>query len=485
MPAWSSSDLSPNLKELKHKLKDVPTEPGVYIFRNFAQDPIYVGKASVLKNRLSSYFQDSKNHHQKTKAMLSHVHDFEWMVLESEQAALVKENELIKLWQPHYNIMLRDDKTYPWVKVTLQDSFPRIYFTRKLQMDGALYYGPYPKVYDAKKIISYVIETYKIRDCKDNIQENTLTEACLNLQIGTCDGPCQNLISAKNYQQLIKKACRFLEGQQKDILRTLKQEMERSARNMRFEKAAELRDMIQAAESIAKGKSIKKTFQSEAIIKELQEKLQLTEAPIHMECFDISNISGTNPVASQVVFKHAKPSKKDYRKYKIKTVEGIDDFAMMHEAVYRAYARRIQEKKDLPQLIIVDGGKGQLSAAHDALTQLGLDIPMIGLAKQFELIYTPGAKDPIVLSKYTDALKLLQNIRDEAHRFAISFHRQLRGERTLDTQLLAIPGVGPICAQRLLKQFGSVDKIRKKTAESLSVIPGVSIKLAETILKHL
>ena len=477
--------MNPNLELLKEKLKTVPKLPGVYIFRNVDADPIYVGKASILKSRVSSYFQNQKQHNHKTIAMLSHVKDFEWIVLDSEQDALIKENELIKLWQPHYNIMLRDDKTYPWVKVTIQDAFPRIYFTRKLQLDGAIYYGPYPKVYDAKKIINHVIETYKIRDCKDNIQENTLTPVCINLQIGTCDAPCQNLITAKEYGVLIKKATRFLDGQQKDILRMLKQKMQSAAHNMQFEKAADIRDMIHAAQTIAQGKTLRLKFDESKTIKELQKFLNLQNAPNHIECFDISNISGTHPVASQVVFKSAKPSKKDYRKYKIRDVTGIDDFAMMHEAVFRAYKRRLIEKKQMPDLIIVDGGKGQLSSGYKALQELQLDIPMVGLAKQFELIYTTHSRDPIVISKHTDSLKLLQRIRDEAHRFAITFHRQLRQSQTLNSQLLEITGVGPVLAQKLLKKFKSVDGIKKASISDISKTPGVSLLLAQNISKFL
>lgn len=477
--------MNPRLEALKSKLKDLPATPGVYIFRNQDGEPIYVGKATSLKSRVSSYFRGLKKHQAKTRALMNHVYDLETIALDSEQEALIKENELIKKWQPHYNIMLRDDKTYPWVKVTVSDVFPLIYFTRKVAMDGSLYYGPYPKVWDAKKIVQYVIETYKIRDCKQDIQEGIPAPACLSLQIGRCDGPCVDAISAKDYRKCVQKACAFLEGQQKDILRTLKKEMEDASAQMKFELAAEKRDMIQAAQTIKKGTTLKKKVNPATVLSGLKTKLGLQKTPRHIECFDISHVGGTHSVASMVVFKNGQPSSRDYRTFKIKTVEGIDDFASMAEVIRRRYQRCLKEGIALPDLIMVDGGPGQLHAAAKVLQDLSVTQDLISLAKRLELIYVYGRKEPIILSKYTDELQLLQYVRDESHRFAITFHRRLRDQSQFHSQLHDVAGVGPVLADRLLQRFKTVDNIRQQSLETLSDVSGVSVELAEAILRHL
>lgn len=470
------------MPDLKPLAKKAPLEPGVYIFKNEEGLVIYVGKASVLRSRLLSYFRGTQKHESKTRAMLSHAHHLEWILLGNEQEALIKENELIKKHQPHYNIMLRDDKSYPWVKVTIGDHFPRIYFTRILKQDGALYYGPYPKVNNAKMIIQHIIETCKIRDCKDKIKEGVESPACLSLQIGKCDGPCLDLLTAKEYGQGVKRACAFLDGQQKEILRILKKEMNEASKEMNFEKAAEKRDMIAAANTLAKGHVIKRTVDFEKILLGLQKVLKLKTVPQHIECFDISNISGTYSVASMVVFRKGKPSKKDYRKFKIKTVEGIDDFSMMKEVVERRYQRLLKKGKSFPDLIMVDGGKGQLNAAAEILRELGVVQDLIGLAKRFELIFKVGVKDPVILSKYSEELQLLQRVRDESHRFAVTFHRQLRQGHTLKSELLEISGVGPVLVRRILARFGSVAGVKKVRSEDLEKVKGISEALAKVIV---
>ena len=469
---------------LKSKIATFPLSPGVYIFRNADGEPLYVGKALVLRSRVASYFRGISKHSSKTRALIRHVQDIDIIPLENEQSALLKENELVKKWQPHYNIMLRDDKTYPWVKVTVSDMFPRIYFTRQLHKDGSLYYGPFPKVNDAKKIIEYVIKTYKIRDCAKEIDEITVTESCLSLQLKICDAPCINAITANEYRKLVNKACDFLNGQQKDILNTLEDSMHEDAEALRFELAAEKRDMIAIAKSLAKGKTLKKQDNPSLILKDLQKNLNLSNLPRHIECFDISHISGSYTVASLVVFKNGRPSKKDYRTYKIKTVVGIDDFLSMKEAVFRRYSRCLNEKFPLPDLIVIDGGKGQLNYAYQSLVDLKLNIPIISLAKRLELIFFINKKDPLLLSKYSDTLRLLQRIRDEAHRFAITFHRKIRSKTTFSSSLGEIDGVGPVLERRLLSQFKTLDRISKLTPEELLKIRGISLKIAESIYEY-
>ncbi len=477
--------MDPRLDALKSKVQDLPLQPGVYIFKNAEGAPIYVGKASVLRSRVMFYFRGLQKHQAKTRTLMSHVYDLEVIPLASEQEALVKENELIKKWQPHYNIMLRDDKTYPWVKVTVIDTFPRIYFTRSVRMDGSVYYGPYPKVADAKKIIQYVIESYKIRDCKQDIQEGISAPACLSLQIGKCDGPCIDEISVKDYRTLVLKACAFLDGQKRDIIRTLKREMDEASKLMKFELAAEKRDMIAVAHSIKKGVTLKKQVNGTVVLQQLQKSLKLKIIPRYIECFDISNVSGMYSVASMVVFKSGEPFKKDYRTFKIKTVEGINDFASIAEVIGRRYRGCLKEGKTLPDLIMVDGGKGQLHAAAAVLNGLGITQDLISLAKRFELIHVYGHKDPVILSKYSDELQLLQRIRDEAHRFAITFHRRWRDKGTLHSRLCETPGVGRVLADRLLKRFKTVANIVEQPIEHLKDVPGVSKSLAEKIKQNL
>lgn len=463
----------------------MPEQPGVYIFKNGEGKPIYVGKSSSLKHRLLSYFRNFKPNEMKRKAMMSKVYDVEIIPLGSEQEALIKENELIKLWQPRYNIMLRDDKTYPWIKVSILDPFPRIELTRSVAQDGSLYYGPYPKVGDVKKVLDYVIETYRIRDCQQRIVEGIPSPECLSLQISRCDGPCVDKISVKDYRELIKKALNFLDGQQKDIIRNLKKEMDKAASLLKFEQASEKRDMILMAKSFQQGTFLKKRYFYKDTLKKLQEALGLKKLPSHVECFDISHISGSWTVASMVVFKKGQPSKKDYRIFKIKTVKGIDDFASMAEVIERRYSSNQKKDISLPDLIVIDGGIGQLNVSKKVLKEIGISLDIISLAKRFEMIYVEEEVDPVILSKYSDELCFLQRVRDEAHRFAIKAHRKWRDKKVLESPLRNILGVGPVLEERLLKRFKTTKNMSHQSIETLADVSGVSRQLAKKIIREI
>ncbi len=406
----------------------IPSKPGIYIFKDKDNTPIYVGKAAKLKNRISSYFQSSVRHSSKTKKMISQIYDLEYIETSSEEEALLKENEYIKKYQPKYNILLRDDKTYPYIKVTMEEVYPRIFFTRKVKKDGSFYFGPYPNVGEAKKIISYLLEKYKLRDCKYNL-EKPRDRACLNFQLKKCYAPCIRNISEADYLKIILDACKFLQGRQTEILKEIKDKMAISADALNFEEAAQLRDMLKAADMIKRISGIKdRDFDPAIVLTNLKEKLELKKIPLLIEAFDISNISGKHAVGSMVVFQNGLMSKRQYRKFRIKTYDQPNDVGMMQEVILRRYRRLKEEGGPLPDLILIDGGKGQLNGAFNVLKDLGLDdIDIIGLAKRLEMIYKINKEEPIILNKYSEELFLLQRIRDEAHRFAIAYHKKLRG----------------------------------------------------------
>lgn len=573
----------------------LPDHPGVYKYFNEENELIYVGKAKSLKKRVSSYFNKNTGVNLKTKRMVKEIRRIEITLVDSELDALLLENNLIKKIQPKYNILLRDDKTYPYLLIT-KEGFPRIFPTRKLIPKRGTYFGPFASVKAMNNVLDLIRELFTIRTCSLDLSYSKINEGkykvCLEYHIGNCQGPCVGNQMESAYLKDLEHAKHILKGNLGIAKTYFKQEMQAFAENLEFEKAQRMKiklDLLEKyqAKSLITNPSIsnldvctlvsdEKTayvnymrvkngamitsknvelkkrldeneeellitalirlqdqFQSDAeevlvnieiqnpieglnlnlpkigdkkklldlslknalyykkekalllglnqdkkdrVIKQLQQDLSLKEIPDHIECFDNSNIQGTNPVASMVCFLNGKPAIKEYRHFHIKTVEGPNDFASMKEIVGRRYKRLLEEGKSLPKLVVIDGGKGQLSSAIEALQELGIygKIPIIGIAKRLEEIYFPGDSYPIHIDKKSESLKLLQRIRDEAHRFAITFHRNVRSKNAIKSQLIDIPGVGEGTVEKLLKHFKSVKKIQQATNEEIIQLLGVS-----------
>ena len=571
----------------------IPQNPGVYKFFNKNQLLIYVGKAKNLRKRVSSYFNKSTNHSKKTQKLVSEIVNVEFIITDSEFDALLLENNLIKANQPKYNILLKDDKSFPYICVTNQ-RFPRVYSTRKLDKTKGNYFGPYTSAVNMRSILDLVNRLYQLRTCKFSLTKENIKnkkyKICLEHHIGNCKGPCEDLQTEENYNKNLSQVINILKGDLSTPRKLLEEKMLFHSSNLEFElaeeakiKLAQLKSfynktivfnpkinslyvialvstekkayinfMNVANGSIIQSKSIevKKQLEEkdadvlissvfhlvdelknsseirlltniiaknppepliietpkignkkklvdmalknalyfkknseqksdepnpkEKILYQLQQALGLTTLPIHIECFDNSNIQGSNPVASMVCFKNAKPIKKDYRKFKIKTVEGPDDFASMNEVVTRRYKRLLEENDALPDLILIDGGKGQLSAAIDALKAINVygKVAIAGIAKRLEEIYLPEDNLPILISKKSPALKLLQQIRDEAHRFAITFHRDIRSKNQLISFLDNIEGIGEKTIQLLLTTYKSPQKIKTVSLKDLSKLIG-------------
>ncbi|MFT4856136.1 MAG: excinuclease ABC subunit C [Algoriphagus sp.] len=573
----------------------LPDQPGVYRYFNEENELIYVGKAKSLKKRVSSYFNKNTGVNLKTKRMVKEIRNIEITLVNSEFDALLLENNLIKLSQPKYNILLRDDKTYPYLLVT-KENFPRIFQTRKMIPKRGTYYGPFASVKAMNNVLDLIRELFTIRTCKLDLSPFKIAEGkykvCLEYHIGNCKGPCVGLQKEADYLTDLEQAKHILKGNLGQAKSYFKNEMQILAENLEFEKAQKMKEKLDSlekyqAKSLITNPSIKNLdvctivtdeqtayvnymrikngslitsknvelkkkldesseellitalirlqdqFNSDAdeillniellepieglnvftpkigdkkklielsyknalfykkekalliglnqdkkdrVIRQLQNDLSLQDIPDHIECFDNSNIQGTNPVASMVCFLNGKPAVKEYRHYHIKTVQGPDDFASMKEVVGRRYKRLLEEGKPMPKLVVIDGGKGQLSSAIEALRELGIygQMPIIGIAKRLEEIYFPGDSYPIHIDKKSESLRLLQRIRDEAHRFAITFHRNVRSKNAFGTQLTAIPSIGENTADKLLSHFKSVKKINEASEEEVSKIIGAS-----------
>jgi excinuclease ABC subunit C len=573
----------------------LPDQPGVYKYFNEENELIYVGKAKSLKKRVSSYFNKNTGVNHKTKRMVREIRKIEITIVDSELDALLLENNLIKKSQPRYNILLRDDKTYPYLLIT-KENFPRIFQTRKHIPKRGTYFGPFASVKAMNNVLDLIRDLFTIRTCKLDLSPYKIDEGkykvCLEYHIGNCQGPCVGLQKEAPYLKDLEQAKHILKGNLGVPKTYFKQEMQALAENLEFEKAQKMKDKLDLLEKYqskslitnqsiqnldvctivtdekyayvnfmrvkngamitSKNVELKKRldesneellitalihlqdqFQSDAdevlinielenpidglnvsvpkigdkkklielslknalyykkekallqglnqdkkdrVIRQLQQDLSLTEIPDHIECFDNSNIQGTSPVASMVCFMGGKPAVKEYRHYHIKTVEGANDFASMKEIVGRRYKRLMEEEKPLPKLIVIDGGKGQLSSAVEALQELGIygRMPIIGIAKRLEEIYFPGDSYPIHIDKKSESLKLLQRIRDEAHRFAITFHRKVRSKNAFGTQLTGILGIGENTADKLLKHFKSVKNIKSASEAELTEVIGMS-----------
>ena len=508
--------------DLQKKLHEVPHKPGVYLMRDRFNRVIYVGKARDLRKRVSSYFLPSKlaQADLKTRAMLDAVRDFETHTVRSEAESVLLEGKLIKEYRPRYNVSFRDDKRFLLVKIDTSDDWPRFRLTRFKKNDSARYFGPYPDAGALRQTLNLMRKKFGVL----TFGRGAPTDR--ELKSSTYQVPVRlSEISAAQYRERVAQACEFLEGRSREMIATLEEEMRRAAQKMDFEKAAELRNMIEDVRETTKAVrrfmrgNLPSAIDPMADVQELANALQLPRAPRVMECFDISNISTTHIVASMVSFRNGVPDKDNYRRYRVRTVEGQDDFASMAEVIRRRYSRILLEARDanrdaaefsretpsetilrpstinhqqsttfirLPDLIIVDGGKGQLSAACRELQRLGLhDFPIIGLAKEHEEIYRPRRALPLQLSMDSGALRLLQRIRDEAHRFANAYHQLLMKKRIGESILDDCPGVSQNRKSLLLRKFGSVNRLRKATMQEIASTEGIGRKLAEDVHRFL
>jgi excinuclease ABC subunit C len=422
--------------ELKDKLKTLPDSCGVYIMKDRRGRIIYVGKAISLTKRVRSYFSASGNSSPKISALVSSISDLEYIVTDTEKEALLLEYSLIKKYRPKYNTDLKDDKKYPFIKLTTSEDFPRLLITRIKKEDKDEYYGPYPDGSSLRSTLRWIRKIFPLRTCKT---ADLPLRSCLDYHIKRCLGPCIGQASRKAYRGIVKEVSLFLNGQHDKLLKLLAAKMTKASRKLNFEEATRLRNEIFSLKKlidninfhqVSKEYIFNRLYAQDASSKltDLQKQLKIQKTPQRIEAFDISNISGREAVGSMVVFIGGEPANDQYRRFKIKMVDKINDYAMIKEVVRRRYARLKKEKKKLPDLILVDGGKGQLNAAGEVLKELQINnIAIIGLAKKFEHIFTPGNNEPVILAKTSGALHLLQHIRDEAHRFALAYHHYLRG----------------------------------------------------------
>ncbi|MFU8894506.1 MAG: excinuclease ABC subunit UvrC [Luteolibacter sp.] len=510
-----------SIHDLRAKLREVPHKPGVYLMKDRLGTIIYVGKARDLKKRMSSYFIASRKTRAdlKTRALIDSIEDFEFHVVRNEQESLLLEGKLIKDYRPRYNISFRDDKRFLLVRIRLEDPWPRFVATRSRKDDGARYFGPFPHSGALRETLSWLNRTFGLRICRATTPGEKDYRHCHADVIRNCAAPCVGRIQREAYLARVAEACAVLEGRGKrDVLDGVRADMEQAATALDFEKAAVLRDVLANLEKtlsptrqFARGRGVPTTVRPTEDLAELAEWLDLGTPPRVMECFDISNVSSNHIVASMVRFTDGAPDNQNYRRYRIRTVAGQDDFASMAEVVRRRYSRILGENHAvapenaattqestvdaqrrlaregrarivLPDLVIVDGGKGQLSSAVKELHALGLhDLPVIGLAKQREEVFLPGRIDPVLIPHDRGALKLLQRIRDEAHRFANGYNALLYRRRMKESILDECPGVTPQRKQKLLDRFGSVARLRQASADEIARIPGISTKSAATI----
>ena len=506
-------------------LSDVPHKPGVYLMRDRLNRVIYVGKARSLRKRLAQYFTPSRQMRSdpKTRALLESVWDFEFHTVNNEPESLLLEGKLIKEYRPKYNISFRDDKRFLMVKVNMDDPFPRFQLTRTKKEDGNRYFGPFAHSGALRVTLNLIKKRFGLRSCRPAVPGEADYKHCLDHVIKNCSAPCVGKIEREAYVARVEEACGFLEGRSQEAVAALEQEMRDAAGRMDFERAAQLRDMVEDLKRTTKPMrrftrhTLPSMINPLTDLEELAEVLLLPGPPTVMECFDISNISTTHVVASMVSFKNGVPDKSNYRRYRIKSVVGQNDFASMAEVVRRRYSRILLEAREtapellenqespveavrrlvaqreadgrplpvrLPDLVIVDGGKGQLSSACHELGGLGLvELPVIGLAKEYEEIFRPNESNSIRLPDDSGALRLLQRIRDEAHRFANGYHQLLMKRRIGESLLDDCPGISETRKMALLRKFGSVERIKKASLEEIAAVFGIGPRLAEGVVE--
>jgi excinuclease ABC subunit C len=513
----------PANETIRQKLGELPHKPGIYLMKDRFGTVIYVGKARDLRKRVNQYFHPSRRMgwDLKFNALVEAIHDFDIHVVRSEPEAFLLEGKLIKEFHPRYNISFRDDKRFLMLKVNLNDPIPNFTFTRLKKDDGARYFGPFSNSGALRNTLALVRRQFNLRGCRVFTPGEADYKHCLYAHLKYCTAPCIGNVTREQYLEQVNAACDFIAGQCHEMKGQLEAEMRKAAAAQDYEKAADLRDLISDLNETTKKErkfervpyTLPLAIDPQRDLTELAKALGLREVPQRIEGFDISNISGTFAVASLVSFKHGRPDRVNYRRFKIKTVEGQDDFASMAEVVKRRYTRLLREARgenedgglkmedskgrkrpssilhlpsSLPQLILIDGGRGQLSAACGELKKLGLEkIPVIGLAKEFEEIYQPGESKPLRLGLNHPAVKLLQRVRDECHRVANSYNAQLRIKRISESVLDEFPGIGEARKQALLKKFGSVQRLRTATLEQIAAVPGFGGKAAAELKKFL
>lgn len=503
----------PVTDHIRSKLGTVPHKPGVYLMKDRFGTVIYVGKARDLRRRVSQYFQPSRRHgwDLKFNALVEAIHDFDTHVVRSDPEALLLEGKLIKEFRPRYNISFRDDKRFLLVKINLGDPIPRFTLTRLEQDDGARYFGPFASSGAVRRTLALVRHKFNLRGCRPLTPNESDYRHCLYAHLKVCTAPCIGNVTQDQYRLQVQAACDFLAGHCQEMANELDAQMRQAAAALEFEKAAQLRDLLsdlrrtteRTRKFVRVPYSLPVAIDPAKDLAELAERLGLQGPPERIEGFDISNISGTFAVASMVSFRQGRPDRSQYRRFRMKTVTGQDDFACMAETVRRRYSRVLRESQPagaagdggtadqppalapeepaprLPDLIVIDGGKGQLNAACAELARLGLDrVPIIGLAKEFEEIYRPGESDPLRWSHDCGALKLLQRVRDESHRFANTYNARLRLKRISESLLDEFPGIGAQRKAALLKRFGSVQRLRRASVEDIAAVPGFGGKAA-------
>jgi len=481
---------------IKDKLATLPDEPGCYLMRDRDGKIIYIGKAASLRKRVQSYFREHtrRSSQPKIRSLINSIADFDIVVLKSEAEAILTEGRLIKEYRPYYNTLWKDDKRFTMIRIDVQHPFPVIEKCRIKKNDGALYFGPYTSGMAVKVTIEFLQRHFGIRRCRPRIPDEDTYRHCSNDIIANCSAPCVGKVTEEEYRQRVDEACAFLRGERMGLLKALRSEMEKAAGEHRFEDAAALRDMLLHLHAAVQEKArVRKTprmklDEARQGLAELQQQLKLAVEPRVIECFDISNISGTSSVASMVCAVDGVPFPNRYRRFRIQTVEGADDPRSMAEVVRRRYSRLLREKKTLPELVMVDGGITQLRAAKAELVALGLDtLPIVGLAKRYEEIvwdYEANSGN-LVLPRHSAGLTVVTRLRDEAHRFAISYHRELRRQRIMESRLDEIPGIGASKKEALLKYFGSITRLRRATVEQIAEAPGIGLKTAELIRSEL
>ena len=482
------------MNKLEKKLKDLPESPGIYIFFDRTGDVLYVGKALSLKKRVRSYFTKSF-HSPRIARLREKIADFKYSVTKSEVDALILECNLIKRYRPKYNIDYKDDKSYPFIKIT-KEPFPSISLVRipslatghQTLITNNFLFGPYPKVRIVKEAMRKIRSIFPLRSCHRVIRENKTTPFCLDYHIGLCSGPCQHKIEKDDYRRLVRGVILLLKGKKRGLVNELRHRMNKLSNELKFEEATRIRNQLLGLEEIIglgvpAGVPTRSVGRGLSPLKELRSALNLPSLPVYIEGFDVSNIGGEFATGALVVFQNGIPYKNGYRHFGIKTVEGINDVQMLAEVARRHYRNLMEEKERFPDLILVDGGVGQLNAVSAILNEFKLKIPIVSLAKRLEEVFKKedGRVREIHLSLSSPALHLLQHIRDEAHRFALKYHKILRDREMKKSILDEISGIGEKRKQKLLKHFGSIEKIRKSSMEELRKI-GIPSNLAKQIL---
>lgn len=464
--------------DIKEKVSRLPASPGVYIMKGASGEVLYVGKAINLRKRVASYFQPNRYRGARIDLMVGKISDISYLSTVTEAEALIYENSLIKQLSPRYNVALKDGKSYPRLKLTVNERFPRLLITRKVADDGAVYYGPYTSAKLLKEALIMLRKLFPLRTCV-----KLPKKLCLNYHIAQCAGPCESKITEECYRHIVSELKLFLDGNREELIKYLTGRMLEASGKEEFEEASCLKGRIEALSSMGQ-KAISYIPRDE--VDELREILGIAGRVDIIEAFDVSNTMGQDAVGSMVHFYRGRPRKSLFRRFLIKSVEGADDYSMMREIVARRYGRLIDEKKRLPDLILIDGGKGHVASAFAELARLGVhNIPVIGLAKEFEYVYSTDRAEPIILPRDSKSLHLLERIRDEAHRFANDYHKTIRKKKMTRSELDGIEGIGAVKKALLIKRFGSVDGLRSASLAEVASINGINDELAKRIIAHI